>query len=160
MKAKEDILKFYHKFFDLTPQKYYDNSDHTGVKAQEMITNKDGKFRGFLKADGEWSKIIIGEDWVIMQSRSRSTVTGEYGRKEEHVPHIVKELLENYPAGTVLLGELSYRDITKTSRNVGSILRSKAPLALTKQKKEKLIFLLIHFMLMLNFLEKKENMLL
>ena len=140
MKTKKNILEFYHKYFDMTPMKYYDNSDHTRQKAQDMITNKDNQFRGFLKADGEWSRAIIGEDWVIMQSRSKSTVTGEYGRKEEHVPHIVKELLENYPAGTVLLGELSYRDITKTSRNVGSILRSKAPLALTKQKKEKLIF--------------------
>lgn len=140
MKLKKDTLKFYHTFFNMPAQKYYDSKDHTKVKAKNMIENKDGDYRGFLKADGEWSMAIIGEDWVAMRSRSLSTVTGEYGRKDEHIPHITKELLENYPAGTVLLGELSFRDITKTARNVGSIMRSKAPLALTKQKKEKLIY--------------------
>lgn len=134
------MREFFKKFYNMTPMKYYDDKDHTKVKAQEMITNKDNKFRGFLKADGEWSRAIIMEDEVIMQSRSKSTVTGEYGFKSEHVPHITKELLENYPAGTILNGELSYRDVTKTSRDVGSILRSKAPLAIQKQEKEKLIF--------------------
>jgi hypothetical protein len=77
---------------------------------------------------------------VILQSRSKSTVTGEYGIKTKHVPHIAEELLANYPEGTVLLGELSFRDITKTSKDVGSILRCLVPKALDRQKETKLIF--------------------
>ena len=105
-----------------------------------MITNKDNGYRGFLKADGEWSRAIIMQNEVILQSRSKSTVTGAYGIKTEHVPHIAEELLANYPEGTVLLGELSYPDITKTSKDVGSILRCLVPKAIDRQKKTKLIF--------------------
>lgn len=134
------MLEFYKKFFNGAPQKYYDSRDHTKVKAKNMINNVDNMFRGFLKADGEWSRAIIMQNEVILQSRSVSKVTGHYGVKTEHVPHVAKELLENYPEGTVLLGELSFRDITKTSKDVGSILRCLVPKALERQKKEKLIF--------------------
>ncbi|RLI49412.1 hypothetical protein DRO61_05150, partial [Candidatus Bathyarchaeota archaeon] len=132
--------EFYKNFMNQVPMKYYDSRDHTKVKAKDMIANKDNQFRGFLKADGEWSRAIIMQDEVILQSRSVSTITGTYGIKTEHVPHIVAELLSNYPEGTVLLGELGYEDITKTSKDVGSILRCLVPKALKRQEKTKLIF--------------------
>jgi len=136
------MREFFKSFYNQVPQKYYDSKDHSLLKAQAMITNKDNGYRGFLKADGEWSRAIIMQNEVVLQSRSKSTVTGEYGIKTDHVPHIAAELLSNYPEGTVLLGELSFRDITKTSKDVGSILRCLVPKALLRQKKEenKLIF--------------------
>ena len=133
-------MEFFEKFSNMVPMKYYDSSDLKYVKAQEMISNHKNQFIAMEKRDGEWARAIILEDEVLIQSRSISKITGTYGNKTELVPHIVEELRSNYPAGTVLLGELAFEDITTTSRDVGSILRCKVDKALARQKETKLHF--------------------
>ena len=118
--------------------KYYEPGGLQHPKAQEMIANKDDAFIAMEKLDGEWARVIIMEDEVLIQSRSVSKVTGTYGDKTAHVPHIVEDLLKSFPAGTVLLGELAFEDRSKTSRDVGSILRCLPPKAISRQEKEKL----------------------
>jgi DNA ligase 1 len=131
--------QFYDKFINMQPMKYYE-ADASHNKAKEMINNKDDKFLAMEKRDGEWCRAIIMEDGVLLQSRSVSVVTGTYGDKTELVPHITQELMNNYPAGTVILGELAFIMSGTTSRDVGSILRCKAPKAIERQKQNPLYF--------------------
>ena len=133
-------MEFFEKFSNMAPMKYYDSNDLNHAKAQRMITNENNEYIAMEKRDGEWARAIILEDRVLIQSRSVSKITGTYGDKTELVPHIVEELKSNYPAGTVLLGELAFEDITTTSRDVGSILRCKVDKALDRQKETKLHF--------------------
>lgn len=131
----------FEKFYTMTPMKYYDcGGDFTKPKAIAMLTNEGGNYIATKKNDGEWCRIIKDADGKITaQSRSISKVTGEYGDKTEHIPHIVKELA-SYPRETVLIGELCFEDITKTSKDVGSILRCKPDKAIARQKDVKLVF--------------------
>ena len=133
-------MEFLEKFSNMQPMKYYDSNDLNNLKAQNMIQNNEDQYIAMEKRDGEWARAIILEDSVLIQSRSVSKITGTYGDKTELVPHIVEELKANYPAGTVLLGELAFEDITTTSRDVGSILRCKVDKALERQKETKLHF--------------------
>lgn len=87
------------------------------------------------KMDGEWNKLMFDGTTFWMLSRTLN-VQGEYTDRAAKVPHILEEL-KHLPPYTVLLGELAYADITKTSKDVGSIMRSLVPKALDKQKDEK-----------------------
>ena len=128
------------KFYTMTPMKYYQPLDYKNQKALDMLANKDHNYIATRKNDGEWCRLIIDADGnVKAQSRSISTVTGEYGDKTALIPHIVQEF-SHYPRETVLIGELCFADITKTSRDVGAILRCKANKAIQRQKNEPLIF--------------------
>lgn len=129
------------KYFRQAPMKYYDaGANITNEKAEAMLQNKDDNYIATLKSDGEWCRIIVGENGnVVAQSRNISKVTGEYGDKTELIPHIIEEA-RTFPAGTVLLGELCFPNITTTARDVGSILRCKAPKAIERQKNNKLIY--------------------
>lgn len=133
-------MKFnYDLFKNMKPMKYYEN-DWKLPKAQEMIQNKNEQFFAMRKYDGEWCRAIIMEDGVLLQSRSVSKVTGTYGDKTLHVPHIVEELKTFFSPGTVLLGELAFNDWESTSRETASILRSLPPKAVERQKDKKLYF--------------------
>lgn len=127
------------KFYRMEPMKYYQPLDYTSQNAKDMIANKDGMYIAEQKFDGEFARLIKYDDRVIIQSRSISKVTGEYGDKTALVPHIVEEAM-SLPNGTVLLGELCFGDERKTSRDVGTILRCKAPKAIERQKNDKLLF--------------------
>lgn len=130
-----DKQKFYEKFKNMAPMKYYEaNLEHP--RAEEMFHNRNGEFFAMQKYDGEWCRAIIMEDEVLLQSRSVSRVTGTYGDKTEHVPHITKNLLNSYPAGTVLLGEIAFMGFNRTSREVGSVMRCKPPKAIERQTEE------------------------
>lgn len=131
--------EFYEKFKNMKPMKYYEASLDS-PKAKIMLDNKDDTYIAMEKRDGEWSRMIITEDGVIFQSRSVSKVTGTYGDKTAHVPHLVKEALSFLPPGTVLLGELAFMDRKTTSKDVGSILRCLPAKAIDRQKDEKLYF--------------------
>lgn len=130
----------FEKFYTMTPMKYYQPLDYNNQKAQDMIVDAGHNYIATRKNDGEWCRLIINKNGEIKaQSRSISKVTGEYGDKTEHIPHITNEF-SSYPRETVLLGELCFLDITKTSRDVGSILRCKSDKAIQRQKTEKLVF--------------------
>ena len=125
-------------FYRQEPMKYYQPLNYEAQKAKDMIS---GKISGIatMKFDGEWCRIIKDDDNIVAQSRTISKVTGEYGDKTELIPHIIKEFNE-MPNGTVLLGELCWLNISKTSKDVGAILRCKPAKAVERQKNDKLVF--------------------
>lgn len=132
--------EIFNKFYKQSPMKYYQPLDYSVAKAQEIITNKNNNYIATQKSDGEWCRIIIGEDGTIVaQSRNISKTTGEYGNKTEHIPHIIQEC-NDIPKGTVLIGELCFPEINSTSREVGTILRCLPAKAIQRQKQHKLIF--------------------
>jgi ATP-dependent DNA ligase len=133
-------MDFLDSFINMEPMKYYDADDLSVAKAQAMMNNENKNYFAMEKRDGEWARAIILKDKVIIQSRSISKVTGTYGDKTELVPHIAEELIKNYPAGTVLLGELAFQDVTTTSREVGAILRCNVEKCLTRQQDRKIHF--------------------
>ena len=132
------MSKIYNKFKNMAPMKYYEaNASHPN--AEKMIFNENNKFIAMRKYDGEWTRAIITEEGVLLQSRSISRVTGTYGDKTLLVPLVVNEL-SKLPVGTVLLGELAFNDYESTSREVGTITRCKPEKAIQRQSDKKLHF--------------------
>lgn len=130
----------YDKFFNMTPMKYYDcGGKYESPKAQEMIQNVGNKYIATQKSDGEWCRIIVNGSSTVAQSRSISKVTGQYGDKTQHIPHIIEEV-SCLPDGTVVLGELCFPEINATSRDVGGILRCLPEKAIARQKTHPLVF--------------------
>ena len=106
-------------------------------KREDMMSNKDDQFVATRKNDGEWCMLIKGLNGeVLARSRSISKVTGKYGDYTAKIPHIIDEFMGCFPNGTVLLGELCFEDITKTSKDVGTILRCLPPKAVERQKRK------------------------
>jgi ATP-dependent DNA ligase len=133
-------------FAELEPQKYYENKDDTPsarAKREAMLSNKNNEYVITEKHDGEWSMSIIAEDRILVRSRSRG-VNGSFGNFTDKIPHIVEEL-KGFPAGIVLLGELCYLDYSKTSKDVGSILRCLTPKAISRQLDESMKLHLVIF---------------
>ena len=127
-------------FGTMEPMKYYDcGGDFSKQNAKAMLGNLNNDYIATQKFDGEWCRLIKWNNQIVAQSRSISKVTGQYGDKTELIPHIIAEF-DEMPDGTVLIGELCWRDVTKTSKDVGTILRCKAPKAIERQKNEKLIY--------------------
>lgn len=140
MKKFKNDQELFEYFSNMAPMKYYEG-DVDSPKGAEMISNKDEAFIAMPKMDGEWCRAIIGENSILLQSRSISKVTGKYGDKTALVPQITAELAKYpFPKGTVLIGELAFKDITKTSRDVGGILRCKPDKAIARQKEKPLHF--------------------
>lgn len=135
------MISDFNKFYTMTPMRYYDcGGDFNKAKAQSMLSNEKEEYIATRKNDGEWCRLIIDANGEIKaQSRSISKVTGEYGDKTALIPHIVEEFA-CFPKETVLLGELCFNDVTKTSKDVGAILRCKADKAIARQKDVKLYF--------------------
>ena len=129
------------KFYTMTPMKYYDcGGAFDKPKAQAMLKNEGQNYIATRKNDGEWCRIIKDANGQVKaQSRTISKVTGRYGDKTEHIPHIIEEM-RSFPKETVLIGELCFEDVTKTSKDVGSILRCKPDKAVQRQKDVKLVF--------------------
>ena len=127
-------------YSNMTPMKYYQPTSYDSPNAKAMIENTNNNNIAMWKFDGEWCRIIKYNGKVIAQSRTISKVTGEYGNKTELIPHIIDEVVKHLPDGTVLIGELCWTDITKTSKDVGTILRCLPAKAVARQQKEKLVF--------------------
>lgn len=131
--SKLFIDELVNKYEHLAPMKYYAPQTYNCDKARAMIENTNNGYVALQKFDGEWCKLVVGaHGYVKAYSRNISTVTGMYGDKTEHIPHIVREAA-NLPAGTVLLGELCFENLSCTSRDVGSILRCLPPKAVERQ---------------------------
>lgn len=123
-------------FENLEAMRYWEPDKSSGVQA-DILNNPDkySDYIGSFKKDGEWAKVIIEEDKVLIQSRSISKKTGKYTEKQDSLPHLINEF-NKLPKNTVLVGEICYDELYKRSKDVGSILRSLVPLALEKQEKE------------------------
>lgn len=130
--------EFKNYFWNMPAMKYYEPNLNL-PKAQEMINNKNNNYLAMTKYDGEWNMAIILEDEVLMRGRNITT-TGDYKNRANMLPHITKELLEKFPPGTVLLGELAFCDLNKTSKDVGTIMRCLPAKAIERQKTNPLYF--------------------
>ena len=82
----------------------------------------------FIKWDGQ----------ILIRSRSLSKVTGAYGDKTAHLPHLVEEM-QYWPDNTVILGEVCWGDFGSVSTDVGTILRCLPTKAVERQKEHKLV---------------------
>lgn len=129
--TNQEILE---KYSNMKPGKYWSLPKNKKHLIDNYLVSED--YLPMVKVDGYWSRIIITDE-VLIQSRGISKVTNTYGDYTPLVPHIAEELKKSYPSGTVLLGELAYDDLSRTAREVGSILRCKAPKAIERQKVEK-----------------------
>lgn len=126
----------------LEPMKYYDKSDEglsdaLTKKRNAMVENEGDAFIATRKWDGEWCMFIKWDGIIHLRSRSISKVTGAYGDKTAHLPHLVEEMAQ-WPDHTVILGEVCWLDDTKVSTDVGTILRCLPEKAVARQEKDKL----------------------
>jgi len=128
MSKINEFLEFYKI---AKPGKYWSLPKNKRDMADTMLYNEN--YYAGAKSDGEWARLIVGEDYVLMQSRNIAVGTGTYGDKTASVPHIIHQAKITYPAGTVLLGELCFDDPTKTSKDVGSIMRCLPAKAIERQ---------------------------
>lgn len=126
-------------FSTLEIEKYWDfPKSYKGNKREfvkDCIFSED--YIGSLKKDGEFHRIIKENGEVLVQSRGISVVTGTYGDKTQHIPHIVEEIARKLPNGTVLLGEIYYPDLSRNNSDVGSIMRCLPPKAVQRQTEDK-----------------------
>lgn len=127
------MIQDFKKFYTMEPMKYYQPQDYENPKAKAMIENAGNQYICTKKNDGEWGRFIVDEGGkVTIQSRTISKVTGEYGNKTELLPHLVEQL-KLLPPQTVFLGEICYDDVSKTSKDVGAILRCLPAKAIARQ---------------------------
>ena len=127
----------------LEPMKYYDKkredlSDNLKKKYDAMINNENNEYIATCKYDGEWTMFIKWDGQYLIRSRSISKVTGAYGDKTAHLPHLVEEM-QYWPDNTVILGEVCWGDFGTVSTDVGTILRCLPAKAVERQKNRKLV---------------------
>lgn len=124
------------KLFNLTPEKYWDfTKKYTKEqKESEILTRiSSNDYISSLKKDGHYNRFVKNNGECRMESRTLSTVTGEYSDKSAHVPHI-SNTLRDLPDNTILIGELYYHD--GTSAEAGKILQCKPDKAVERQEKD------------------------
>lgn len=126
----------------MEPMKYYDKkrddlSDNLKKKYDAMINNENNEYIATCKYDGEWTMFIKWDGQYLIRSRSLSKVTGAYGDKTAHLPHLVEEM-QYWPDNTVILGEVCWGDFGSVSTDVGTILRCLPAKAVERQKERKL----------------------
>ena len=127
----------------LEPMKYFDKkredlSDNLKKKYDAMIENENNEYIATCKYDGEWTMFIKWDGQILIRSRSISKVTGAYGDKTAHLPHLVEEMTL-WPDNTVILGEVCWGDFGSVSTDVGTILRCLPAKAVERQKERKLV---------------------
>lgn len=127
----------------MEPMKYYDKkredlSDNLKKKYDAMVNNEDDEYIATCKYDGEWTMFIKWGGQYLIRSRSLSKVTGAYGDKTAHLPHLVEEM-QKWPDNTVILGEVCWGDFGSVSTDVGTILRCLPAKAVERQKERKLV---------------------
>lgn len=128
---------------NLEPMKYYDKeydtlSDALKKKYDAMRYNEGNEYVATEKNDGEWGMLIKWDGQYLIRSRSKSKVTGTYGDKTAHLPHIV-ECMKQWPDNSVVLAEICWNEYGTVSTDVGTILRCLPDKAVSRQKDKKLI---------------------
>lgn len=127
----------------LEPMKYYDKdyntlSDALKKKYDAMRYNEGNEYIASEKWDGEWAMFIKWNGQYLIRSRSISKVTGRYGDKTEHLPHLVEDM-KSWPDRSVVLAEVCWGEYGTVSTDVGTILRCLPAKAVERQKDKKLV---------------------
>jgi ATP-dependent DNA ligase len=125
----------YKKFLEMEPGKYWKLPENKKLEVEKYMADKN--YIPMIKYDGVWARVIVMENDVVIQSRGISVVTNTYGEYQNKVPHIIKEIKDLYPAGTVLLGEICYPDLKQDANKVGSVLRCLDDKAIALQENDK-----------------------
>ena len=136
MSEINEYLEFYK---EAKPGKYWSLPKNKKDMQEQMLYNE--AYYGGEKSDGEWARLIVGEDYVLIQSRNISKKTDTYTDKTPSLPHIAKQAKMTYTPGTVLLGELCFENPKLTSKDVGTVMRCLPDKAIKRQEEgDKLIF--------------------
>lgn len=133
----------FNKFKTMKPMKYIGGAAGRS-RVRQFLANPEN-YTDWLyteKVDGEWARIVYDMDGeVTIQGRGISRATGEHKDNTELVPHLVEDIKKNLARGTVLIGEFSFKEYHNfVQREIGSIMRCKAPKAIERQKENKLYF--------------------
>lgn len=120
----------------LKPMSYW--AFPTGSSANQKKRLADAFKKNYiltLKRDGALYRAVIGEDEMLLQSRTVSRTTGEFVEKQDRVPEIMKAL-EAFPKNTVLMGEICFPlSFGNTiSSDVVGIMGCNAPKAIARQE--------------------------
>lgn len=128
-----------HDHLTAEPMKYW-APPKTSTIIQDILAapEKFSQYTFTQKFDGEWNKVVWDGQHVYMLARNRN-VQGQFTDRWEKFPVLIEEI-KKLPINTVLLGELAFPNITKTSKDVGSIMRSLVPRALKLQETDPLHF--------------------
>lgn len=126
-------------FFIMAPEAFWDPGSKKTREEKRIIFDTAVESNEYLaseKIDGHWYRFVCQDGEAKFQSRGISAVTGEYGERQEHVPHIFNYLKEHFTDTTVLLGEIYFPG--KKDRDVTTIMGCGVEKALARQEKEKL----------------------
>jgi ATP-dependent DNA ligase len=122
-------------YFTSEPMKYFAPSstmspDARRAKLEQMIDS--GNYLFGEKTDGNWSRAVITPERTALQTRGISTVTKTYGEIQDKVLFWDNVCNAFNKGTTVILGEVYLPGAI--DKDVGSILRSLTPKALSRQK--------------------------
>jgi ATP-dependent DNA ligase len=141
-----------HEFKEMEPMKYWSlplkASDGQKKKLQEAVRGKN--YYAVLKKDGAWYRFIKTNGELLLQSRTISKKTGQYVEKQDNVPHIIQEL-NQFPDGTVVVGEICFPDNSKISSDVVSIMGCLPAKAIERQKDNKIHYYIFDILAYNNF---------
>lgn len=124
-------------FSTIEAEKYWDfPKSYKGDKKIEIrnliLSNQ---YIGAIKKDGYYYRYVndATNDYPELLSRNISKITNRFTDKIGHVPHIARTLAK-LPSGTVLLGEIHFNDLSKTSSDVTTIMGCKQEKAIARQE--------------------------
>jgi len=86
------------------------------------------------KRDGAFYRFGIKDKDYILQSRTMSVKTKDWVQKQDNVPSIM-EVLSTLPSETILLGEICFKGVEKTSKEVVSIMGCLPTKSIARQAK-------------------------
>lgn len=129
-------------WLDTQVQKYWAfPSSYTQERKEQEIQNiiSSGAYMATEKKDGHLYMFFKDENGTS-HLRSRSKGVNGWNIKTGHVPHL-HPFFNSLPNNTILLGEICFDDVTKTSKDITSIMGCKEGKAIKRQEDgEKVIF--------------------
>ena len=96
---------------------------------------ESGDYFAQLKKDGYWYMYEKTQNYAYLFSRNESVETGTLAEKSANVPHIMEEM-DIFPPDTIVIGEIYYPDVKKTSKDITPIMGSLPAKAIERQKGE------------------------
>jgi ATP-dependent DNA ligase len=96
---------------------------------------ESGDYFAQLKKDGYWYMYEKTQNYAYLFSRNESVETGTLAEKSANVPHIMEEM-DIFPPNTIVIGEVYYPDVKKTSKDITPIMGSLPAKAIERQKGE------------------------
>ena len=96
---------------------------------------ESGDYFAQLKKDGYWYMYEKTQNYAYLFSRNESVETGTLAEKSANVPHIMEEMAI-FPPDTIVIGEVYYPDVKKTSKDITPIMGSLPAKAIERQKGE------------------------